>query len=343
MGHRLDFCGDVRIGALGTVPALPTRLLLDMPHWLGDFAHTLPALTRLAAGNARGRTAVLLPEAHARLARLLGVDTVARPGDAGFWWAHRHLQRRYDIVVSARHATRAKLLLRGADARRTLASRGRGATLLGLTTFAVDRSRHQRHDLDGALRQLRLDPVDDSTWRFRMPDGPVAVAREALARAAGAGAVVALLPGSSAMPAKRYPVEGFVAVARLLAECHVTCVVVTGPGQEHLAAAVAAGGAAIALPVEPLDDVAAMFAGCAAVIGNDSGLTHLAAVVGCPTIALFGPTDPHRTGPVGGAIVMRAPRGSLREIQPSQITATVLALLLGARPNDHDDLSGSPG
>ena len=34
-------------------------------------------------------------------------------------------------------------------------------------------------------------------------------------------------------------------------------------------------------------------------IGNDSGITHLAAYTGCPTIALFGPTDPRRWGPIG--------------------------------------------
>jgi heptosyltransferase III len=38
---------------------------------------------------------------------------------------------------------------------------------------------------------------------------------------------------------------------------------------------------------------------CRAVIGNDSGITHLAAYVGCPTIALFGPTDPRMWGPIG--------------------------------------------
>lgn len=313
------------------MPVLPARVLLDMPNWLGDFVHTLPALTRLAAGNARGHTTVLLPEAHARLARLVGVGTISRPASAGYFWARRRLAGAYGVAVGARHATRAKLLLRGAGARLALASRGRGAALLGLTTFPVDRSRHQRHDLDGALGKLRLQVVDDSTWRLPMPDGPVAAARERLARAAGSTSAVALLPGSSAMPAKRYPLEGFTAVAKLLAECHVTCVVATGPGQEHLAAAIAASGGAIALPVEPLDAVAAMFANCAAVIGNDSGLTHLAAVVGCPTIALFGPTDPHRTGPVGGAIVMHAPHGSLPEIQPSQVTATVLALLAARR------------
>ena len=38
---------------------------------------------------------------------------------------------------------------------------------------------------------------------------------------------------------------------------------------------------------------------CSLFIGNDSGITHLAAFIGCPTIALFGPTDPRTWGPVG--------------------------------------------
>jgi len=38
---------------------------------------------------------------------------------------------------------------------------------------------------------------------------------------------------------------------------------------------------------------------CRAFIGNDSGITHLAAYLGCPTIALFGPTDPRVWGPLG--------------------------------------------
>src|SRR5262245_21984159 len=36
-----------------------------------------------------------------------------------------------------------------------------------------------------------------------------------------------------------------------------------------------------------------------AFVGNDSGITHLAAYIGCPTIALFGPTDPRMWGPIG--------------------------------------------
>ena len=48
-----------------------------------------------------------------------------------------------------------------------------------------------------------------------------------------------------------------------------------------------------------LTELARYLATCRAFIGNDSGITHLAAYIGCPTVALFGPTDPRVWGPIG--------------------------------------------
>ena len=46
----------------------------------------------------------------------------------------------------------------------------------------------------------------------------------------------------------------------------------------------------------------------AAVIGVDSGPLHLAAALGKPGVAIFGPTDPARNGPYGGSMtILRAP------------------------------------
>ena len=77
--------------------------------------------------------------------------------------------------------------------------------------------------------------------------------------------------------------------------------------------------------------LAAVLAACGAAVGNDSGLTHLASVVGCPTVALFGPTDPARTAPVGRAVVLRAgaPDGSrsLAGIAHGDVTRAVVGLL----------------
>jgi len=50
---------------------------------------------------------------------------------------------------------------------------------------------------------------------------------------------------------------------------------------------------------ERLDDLAAWLAGARVFIGNDSGITHLAAAVGVPVVAIFGPTDPLVWGPRG--------------------------------------------
>lgn len=45
--------------------------------------------------------------------------------------------------------------------------------------------------------------------------------------------------------------------------------------------------------------VAGALAGATLYLGNDSGITHLAAAAGCPTVAVFGPTDPAVWAPQG--------------------------------------------
>jgi ADP-heptose:LPS heptosyltransferase len=73
-----------------------------------------------------------------------------------------------------------------------------------------------------------------------------------------------------------------------------------------------------ALHIPDLFDLACFLAGARAYIGNDSGITHLAAAVGVPTIALFGPTDPAVWGPRGKAVrIVRAPK--LSDITPEMV------------------------
>jgi ADP-heptose:LPS heptosyltransferase len=57
---------------------------------------------------------------------------------------------------------------------------------------------------------------------------------------------------------------------------------------------------------ESLLDLAEWIAGARLYIGNDSGITHLAAAVGVPTLALFGPTDPRVWAPRGATVVQNA-------------------------------------
>ncbi len=73
-----------------------------------------------------------------------------------------------------------------------------------------------------------------------------------------------------------------------------------------------------AMRFENLYDLAGWLAGARLYIGNDSGITHLAAAVGTPVVALFGPTDPAIWGPRGNrvSIVATAKPGEPMESIP---------------------------
>ena len=61
---------------------------------------------------------------------------------------------------------------------------------------------------------------------------------------------------------------------------------------------------------------------CRLFIGNDSGITHLAAYIGCPTIALFGPTDPRTWGPIGRRVRVLW-KSKLEDITVDEVLLTV--------------------
>ncbi|NIA12430.1 MAG: hypothetical protein GWP08_00010 [Nitrospiraceae bacterium] len=76
-----------------------------------------------------------------------------------------------------------------------------------------------------------------------------------------------------------------------------------------------------------LVDLARELASARLYIGNDSGITHLAAAVGCPTIAIFGPTDPAVWGPRGTHVT--ALRGTPFP-QPTKVLARTSGAYCGA-------------
>lgn len=133
--------------------------------------------------------------------------------------------------------------------------------------------------------------------------------------------VLAIAPVAATLR-KTWPAERFAAlVERLLAgPCHGWRVaLIGGPGDEAQAAPLLeALPNALRIFSEPdLLTVQAALARCGAFIGNDSGLAHLAASTGITTLALFGPTDPARYGPWGGAVV-RAPGEDIARLTVDQ-------------------------
>jgi len=106
--------------------------------------------------------------------------------------------------------------------------------------------------------------------------------------------IIAMHPGGT-WQSKRWSPGSFAKLAVLLRErIDAETVVIAGPGEERIAAQVAAeaGGSVRALPLQPLRTIAAVLAACDAVVADDGGIMHLSVAVGRPTVAVFGPTEP---------------------------------------------------
>src|SRR6185295_7571375 len=81
----------------------------------------------------------------------------------------------------------------------------------------------------------------------------------------------------------------------------------------------------------PLAELAARLAGCVGFIGHDSGITHLAAAVGVPTLALWPETDEAIWRPLGGlVVVLRDPKG-LASLDCERVMEQVVSLEKGRR------------
>jgi len=115
------------------------------------------------------------------------------------------------------------------------------------------------------------------------------------------GGFVAIHPGSGGR-AKRWPVERFAELARAL-PCPTVWLL--GPAEDDDMEARRLGqGVGVVAHELPLPTLAGLLATCRAYVGNDSGVSHLAAAVGAPTVALFGPTDPAVWAPRGDRVAV---------------------------------------
>ena len=109
----------------------------------------------------------------------------------------------------------------------------------------------------------------------------------------------ALLNPGAAWPNKRWPAVRFGAVAAALRSLGIRSLVLWGPREESLATAVAdsSGGAAEVAPQTGIVDLFDIARGAKLMVSGDTGPLHIAAAVGTPIVALFGPTIATRNGP----------------------------------------------
>ncbi len=111
--------------------------------------------------------------------------------------------------------------------------------------------------------------------------------------------LVALAPGAVG-PGKRWSTRNYAELARRLTAAGIGVWVLGGPNEIAFAREIvaAAGESARDLTGNDLRDAVIALAAVDAAVTNDSGLMHVAAAIGVPTVALFGPTDPRLWAPL---------------------------------------------
>src|SRR3984893_13100120 len=113
---------------------------------------------------------------------------------------------------------------------------------------------------------------------------------------------IAIGAGASYGSAKCWPPERFADfVNRFRLHTHADVILFGTATEQKVSDAIAAGikGPSISLVGKTaIADLPALVSRCQLFVGNDSGAMHVAAAVGLPVVAIFGPTDPHGTAPV---------------------------------------------
>lgn len=146
--------------------------------------------------------------------------------------------------------------------------------------------------------------------------------------------IVTLLPGAARGPAKRWPADHFALLAkRLRAELNATVVLGGGPDDAAVCEEIAAfsGPDVISLAGRTtVPEWAALLKLSHCVVANDSGGMHLAAAVGAPVAAIYGLTDPKKTGPLGRSIILQKSRTQHRDIRRDSEGAVRVLAAIGA-------------
>jgi heptosyltransferase-2 len=285
------------------------RLVIRAPNWLGDAIMALPAMGAVRRANTDAHVAVAAIPSIAPLfdedtnadpdsiIRLTGPKNEAKELAAGKFGAVLLLPNSFRSAWAARRAAIPERWGYPNGIRRVLLTRA----------AARPRGRvHQSVYYLELVRGLGI-PTDEELPEVEVTKATAARASSLLeARGVAPSArCVGFAPGAAYGHAKRWPPARVTdLIIRLTRERGVTCILVGTAGDRDAAREIESSLPPDVRAVDligrtDLRVLAGVLARCVSFVSNDSGAMHLAAAVGVPVTALFGPTDERVTAPLG--------------------------------------------
>ena len=318
------------------------KILIARLGAMGDILHALPAVTAIREALPGSTLGWLVEEKWTELLTAHGpkpspeslspqkpVVNLIHTVDTKLWRSRilhrgtlkemRGARRRvcdihYDLVLDFQGAIKSAVLARwsGASAMAGFADPREPAARFFYSRKFPRAGEHVIEQNHGLAAQALKEYLGGRELRLLPPSLPCDPAAEAWAQAEVARlgiASFALLNPGAGWGGKQWPAERFGAVAQALAKHNVKSLVNAPPDEASLARAVVEAGGSHAFAIDcTVGQLIALTRRARIFVGGDTGPMHLAAVLGVPTVALFGPTDPARTGPFSEkAITLRHP------------------------------------
>lgn len=286
----------------------PARIVVRLPNWLGDAVMALPALAAVRQA---------FPAAHLALAGLPSITPIFEEATSARPQQVQTLQKADEAATLRAGGFDTALLLTNSfrtawTARRAGIPERWGYAASGrrlLLTRAASRPRGEHHQSEYYLELLRALGIDASSAVPHIEVGERSRVRaRALLEQQGVThgeALVGFAPGAAYGHAKRWPPDRVAQViGRLTRERGARAVLVGAAGDREagreIESSLPSGVTAINLIGRTdLRLLMGVMQACEAFVSNDSGAMHLAAAVGIPVTALFGPTRERATAPLG--------------------------------------------
>lgn len=340
---------DLKTRGLATLPRR-TRVWVRLPNWLGDVVLALPLLRALRSSRPDAEISLLAKPHFLPLLKDFAVADrlipLPKPG-RGYWSFFWRLRGEYpDTWLLFTNSFRGDLEAWFAGCRQRFGIRRRGQSRPFLShSYRVppefdERQHHQFELWADFLQYFGLNTAPDRT-----PVGTVLTPDASRSTPDPSSLVIGLIPGSENAPQKRWPVAHWRTLITALAAAHANArfVLFGTAGDCPTADAIVAGLGAPTANLAGRTDLrqfVAKLQGCRLLVSNDTGGMHLANALGVPLIALFGPTNPRRTGPIFQSPVrILQPPGcpstggaALADLPPATVVAAADAFIAGRFP-----------
>jgi heptosyltransferase I len=273
---------------------------------MGDIMHTLPAVASLKHSFpgwhltwvVESRWAPLLEE-NPFVDKVLKLDRASPMGLRECWRELRSVQ--YEFAVDFQGLVKSALVASCARPKSIFGFHHTQARERTAALFYSDKTvSHSLHTVDRNLDLAAAAGAGSAIRHFPLPAG-----REESPLPAGDFVMASPLAG---WEGKQWPMDYYRELAALLRREMGLPLVLDGPASAQLLLALAPDAIAHASGIAGLIYATRR---ATAVVGVDSGPLHIAAALGKPGVAIYGPTDPARNGPYGDSLrVLRSPEAA---------------------------------